>query len=215
MDDKVLKNLVQDELNWEPQVDAAEIGVAVSHGIVTLTGHVPYYSQKLAAENAVKRVKGVRGLAEELEVRVAAAPDSDEAIAARVAAMIEWDVTVPKGVVQVKVEDGVVTLSGEVNWQFQRINAEDGIRKLKGVRYVYNTIAVKAHPQPLDIKRRIEDALDRQAELDAKRISVIVDGDKVRLEGKVKAWFERQLVEQAAWAAPGVRSVDDRLSIAA
>ncbi|MDP1736522.1 MAG: BON domain-containing protein [Caulobacter sp.] len=213
MDDKSIKGLVLDELEWEPSIDAADIGVTVEAGIVRLTGHVANYAQKLAAETAVKRVKGVRGYVEDLEIRPFAPSFTDEAIAGRVANMLDWDVTVPKGSVKTKVESGVVTLSGQVDWQYQRTAAEQTVRGLKGVRGVGNQIQVKPHLQAADIKRRIEDALKRQADLEADKIRVSVDGDKVRLDGKVKAWFERDLAERAAWGAPGVRAVDDHVTV--
>jgi osmotically-inducible protein OsmY len=214
MDDKALRKLVQDELEWEPSVDAADIGVTAENGIIHLTGHVPTYSQKFAVESAVKRVKGVRGYVEDLQIRLALDATSDEMIAGRVASLIEWDVTLPKGTIKVKVEGGYVTLTGEVNWGYQRTGAEQGIRRLAGVRGVSNQIHVKPLVQAADIKRRIEDALERQAELEAKQISVTVEGNKVRLEGKVRAWSERETIERAAWAAPGVEAVVDRVSIA-
>lgn len=213
MEDKVIKKLVEEELDWQPSIDAADIGVTVDNGIVRLTGHVPNYFQKTAAEEAVKRIKGVRGIVQDLEVRTFPATYTDEAIAARVANLLEWDVTVPKDVVKVKVDNGYVTLMGQVDWQYQRSAAEHGIRNLPGVRALSNQIQVKPRIQASDIKRRIEDALDRQADLESKRITVTVEGDKVRLEGKVKAWFERDVVERAVWAAPGVRAVEDRVSI--
>jgi osmotically-inducible protein OsmY len=213
MDDKTIKALVLDELEWEPSIDSADIGVTVEAGIVRLTGHVASYAQKIAAESAVKRVKGVRGYVEDLAIRAAAPSFADEAIASRAANMLDWDATVPKGAVKVKVEKGFVTLTGQVDWQYQRTAAEQTIRGLMGVRGVSNQLGVKPHVQVSDIKRRIEDALERQADLEADKIRVIVDGDKVRLEGKVKAWFERDLAEHAAWAAPGVRAVEDRVTI--
>lgn len=213
MDDKTIKALVLDELEWEPSIDSSDIGVTVEAGIVRLTGHVANYAQKVAAETAVKRVKGVRGYVEDLAVRTSAASFTDEAIAGRAANMLDWDVSVPKAAVKVKVESGHVTLTGQVDWQYQRTAAEQAVRGLMGVRGVSNQISVKPHIQASDIKRRIEDALERQADLEARKIRVIVDGDKVRLEGKVKAWFERDLAERAAWGAPGVRSVEDRVTI--
>lgn len=215
MDDKSLQKLVQDELDWQPSVDAADIGVTVENGIVHLTGHVPSYAQKIAVENAVKRVKGVRGYVEDVQVRLTPDAASDEVIAGRVANVLDWDVTLPKGAVKVKVENGYVFLSGEVNWAYQRVAAEQGIRRLAGVRGVSNQITVKPHVQATDVKRRIEDALERQAELEANKISITVEGSKVRLDGKVKAWFERDVIERAAWAAPGVQSVEDRISVGA
>jgi len=213
MTDKVLKQLVQDELEWEPRIKATDIGVIVNDGIVRLTGHVPSYFQKIAAEAAVKRIKGVRGIVEDLEVRSAEPATSDESIASRLANLLEWDASVPKKSVQIKVDDGYVTLSGEVNWQYQRMAAESRARNMDGVRHVLNQITVKAHAQAPDLKRRIEDALKRQAQLDSNKISVTVIGDKVQLNGSVKAWFEREAIERAVWSAPGVGSVEDHVRI--
>ncbi|WP_091740704.1 BON domain-containing protein [Phenylobacterium immobile] len=213
MDDKALKKSVTAELEWTPSIDAADIGVTVENGIVRLTGHVANYAQKIAAENAVKRVKGVRGLVEDLEIRAFVETYTDEAIAARVANMLDWDVTVPKDTVKVKVENGFVTLTGQVDWQYQRSAAEQGVRRLQGVRGFSNQVQLKPHVQASDVKRRIEAALERQAEVEADKISISVDGGKVRLDGKVRAWFERDIIERAAWAAPGVSAVEDRVSI--
>lgn len=211
--DKTIKNLVQDELNWEPSIDSADIGVTVEAGVVRLTGHVANYLQKLAAESAVKRVKGVRGFVDDLEVRLFAEAHSDEAIAMKVANVIDWHVAIPKDSVKVKVEKGLVTLTGKVDWQFQRSAAEQGIRSLLGVRGLFNQIEVAPHVEASDIKRRIESALARQADLEADKIQVTVDGGKVRLDGKVRAWFERDIAERAAWGAPGVSAVDDRVAV--
>lgn len=213
MDDKLLKRLVEDELQYQPSIDAADIGVSVQDGIVHLNGNVATFAQKYAVENAVKRVKGVRGYVEDLVVRPHGDFDSDDAIAARVANLLEWDVTLPKGAVKVKVEGGVVTLSGEVEWAFQRVAAESGMRRLTGVRGLNNTITIKPRVAAADIKRRIEQALERQAEVEAHGVSITVDGGKVKLDGKVRAWFERDIIERAAWAAPGVTGVEDRVTI--
>jgi len=213
MDDKALKKQVQDELEWDPSFDANDIGIAVENGIVRLTGYVATYAQKFDVEAAVKRVNGVRGYVEDLQIRPFAQPFSDESIAMRVANVIDWDTTVPKGAVKAKVEKGYVTLTGKLTWQFEKTAAENVVRNLQGVRGVTNLIEVKPRIQPADVKKRIEDALSRQAATDAGRIRVTVDGDKVRLDGKVRAWFERELAETAAWSAPGVASVEDKVSV--
>jgi len=212
MEDKALKKQVQDELEWDPTFDANDIGIAVENGIVRLTGYVATYAQKFDVEAAVKRVNGVRGYVEDLQIRPFAQPFSDESIAMRVANVIDWDTTVPKGAVKAKVEKGYVTLTGKLTWQFEKTAAENVVRNLQGVRGVTNLIEVKPRIQPADVKKRIEDALSRQAATDAGRIRVTVDGDKVRLDGKVRAWFERELAETAAWSAPGVASVEDKVS---
>lgn len=215
MQDKTIKTMVQDELEWEPSIDSADIGVTVENGVVHLNGRVANYLQKMAAETAVKRVKGVRGYVDDLQIRVFAETYSDEAIAGRVVNLIDWHVAVPTGAVKVKVDKGFVTLSGRVDWQFQRSAAEQGVRTVQGVRGLDNQIQVKPHVEAADIKRRIENALARQADLEADKIRVSVEGGKVRLEGKVRAWFERDIAERAAWGAPGVSAVDDRVAIGA
>lgn len=215
MEDKVLKRLVEDELEWEPSVNAVGIGVSVEHGIVNLTGHVGSYAEMFAAEKAVKRVKGVRGYVPDLDVRLAPKTESDEAIAARIANIIDWDVTVPQGAVTVKVQDGRVTLSGEVEWAYQRAAAETGLRHLAGVRLVTNMIGVKPRVQAGDIQRRIQDALERRADASANHVNVTVLGGKVVLDGTLPTWAERDAVEHAAWAAPGVTAVEDRTTIGA
>jgi len=215
MDDVVLRQNVLDELEFEPSVNAAHIGVTAENGVVTLSGHVSSYAEKIAAERAAQRVKGVRGIAQEIEVRYAGSlKSSDDEIAGRAVNILRWNTVVPGDAVKVKVEDGWVKLSGEVEWQYQRSAAESDIRKLSGVAGVTNDITIKAHVQTSDVKRKIEDALKRNAEVEAQRIRVSVLGDgKIALEGTVHDWQERSTAERAAWSAPGVRAVEDRLTI--
>jgi len=215
MDDKALRQMVIDELEFEPSVDAAHIGVAVEQRVVTLTGHVGSYAEKIAAELAVRRVKGISGIAEEIEVRYPGSnPIADDEIAKRCLNVLAWDVFLPKDAVQVKVEGGWVELTGRVNWQFQREAAENSVRKLGGVVGVSNRIEVKAEVQDADIKTRIENALKRNALVEANDIRVVVVDDEVTLEGKVHAWDERAAAERAAWSAPGVNFVVNNLRIA-
>ena len=216
MSDSTLRQDIIDELEFEPSVNAAHIGIAVDDGIVTLSGHVGSYAEKIAAESAVRRVKGVRAIAQEIEVRYPYdKKTADDEIASRALNILRWSAVVPKDVVQVKVQDGWVTLTGQVDWQFQRGAAESEIRKLSGVAGVFNNITLKVRVQPGDVKRKIEDALKRSAEIEAQAISVSVLGDgKVALDGQVHDWQERDAVERAAWSAPGVTLVEDRLSIA-
>ncbi len=214
MGDKVLRQRIVDALDWEPQVDAANIGVAVNNGIVTMTGHVPSYVQVVAAEQAVKRVKGVQGIAQELDVRFAGAPvESDEDIASRAVATLKWNSILPKDAIQVKVAKGWVTLTGEVEWHYQRRAAERFVGGLMGVKGVANLILVKPRATASNVTRGIEDAFRRDAALEAHRIKVFVDDGKVRLEGAVHNWREREAAERAAWAAPGVHAVEDRVLI--
>jgi osmotically-inducible protein OsmY len=214
MKDSTLKQDVLDELDFEPSIDANDIGVAVEDGVVTLSGHVPNYSQKQAVERAVARVKGVRGIAEQIEVRYAGgAGMADDEIARRAVDTLKWSTLIPDGKVQVTVEDGWVTLKGKLDWNHQKIGAADALRDLKGVTGISNQIELAPRVSSKDVKRRIEDALNRSAHIEASGIAVEVAGNKVTLKGRVKAWSERRLVEQAAWATPGVTTVSDQLTI--
>jgi len=214
MDDKNLRQNIIDELDWVPTVNAAHIGVAVDKGVATLTGHVPSYSQLIAAEAAVKRVKGVQAIAQEMEVRFAGtAAQSDEDVASRAVSLLKWTSSSPSHPIQVKVSKGWISLTGEVEWQFQRHAAENNLRDLIGVKGVSNLITVKPLATATDVVSGIENALKRDARFEADGIKVSVDNGKVRLEGRVHSWHERDAVERAAWAAPGVRAVEDHVSI--
>jgi osmotically-inducible protein OsmY len=218
VDDMTLRARVMDELVWVPNVDTAHIGVTARNGVVTLSGIVSTLAEKLAAERAVRRVRGVHGLAEEIVVRPANAhKHADEEIAERAVKILHWDVEVPDAQIQVKVEKGVVTLTGFVNYQFQKQAAENNVRRLGGVTGIVNLIELRsaaASPARSDgLHDKIEDALRRSAELEAAQIRVSASGHKVTLEGKVKSWWERSVAENAAWSAPGVTEVDNRLVI--
>jgi osmotically-inducible protein OsmY len=214
MDDKALRQLILDELDFDPSINSASIGVGVENGVVTLTGHVESYAEKLAAERAVRRVKGVRALAEEIQIRYPSEKrTADDQIAERALKVIGWDARVPDGAITVRVEKGWVTLEGSVDWHYQRMACESAVRKLTGVVGVSNLIAVKPPIAAGDVHNKIMAALKRNAEVESDRVRVIVDGDTVTLEGKVRAWYERDLVERAAWSAPGVASVIDKLTI--
>jgi osmotically-inducible protein OsmY len=216
MTDAQLRQDVLDELEFEPSIDAAHIGVTAEKGVVALTGHVANYSQKIAAVTAVRRVKGVRGIADEIEVRyLSSAKTSDDELAQRAIMMLDWDIAVPPNAVNVLVRDGWLTLSGSVNWEFERKSAEDDVRKLDGVRGVINQIEVRPKVQPEDVKARIEAALKRRAEIEANAVRVsVTDKSNVRLDGTVDTFEERIAVRNAAWSAPGVTSVEDHLAIA-
>jgi len=215
MNDIELRQNIIDELEFEPAVDAANIGVAVDKGVVSLSGHVGSYAEKLAAEKAAKRVRGVRAIAEGLKVRFADDKKThDDEIARRALNILDWSAVAPKGRIIVKVQDGWVTLSGEVDWQHQRIGAEQLVRRLSGIQGLLNTITLKPHVEARDVKDRIEGALRRSAHIQAEQIHVVVeDGRAVTLEGSVHDWQERDAVERAAWSVPGVSRVVDRLSI--
>lgn len=215
MSDIALRQDIIDELEFEPRVNAAHIGVVVDKGVVTLSGYVSSYAEKLAAEKAVKRVRGVHAIAEEIEVRFPSdKKTADDEIASRAVSILRWSSVVPPNSVMIKVQDGRVNLSGQVDWQFQRSAAEAEIRRLSGVVGVMNSITIKPHVKPVDIKRKIEAALRRHAEIEAEGIRVTVeDGGRVGLEGLVHDWREREAIKDAAWSAPGVVRVDDRLRL--
>lgn len=215
MNDKELRQNVVDELDFEPSIDSANIGVAAENGVVTLSGHVDSYMQKVDAERAVWRVKGVKAIAQELDVRLPSDKKvNDDEIAKRAIDILAWSTLVPEDSVKVLVRDGWVTLSGRVNWNYQRDAATREVRKLSGVLGVLNHIALAPAAQKVDIRQRVMDALKRHAEIEANRIGVDVDSDgSVRLSGAVDDWEERRAVERAVWSAPGVRSVEDNIRI--
>ena len=215
MNDRELRQLVMDELEFEPSIDSAGIGVSAEHGVVTLSGHVPSYTQKLAAERAAWRVKGVKAIAQEIDVRLPGdARTNDDEIAQRALNVLAWSSAVPRDAVKVRVANGWVTLSGQVDWNYQRAAAESEVRKLTGLVGVINDVSLKPAAQVVDVKQKILDALKRHAELEARDIRVeIREGGTVRLEGGVDNWDERQAVERAVWSAGGVRAIDDRLHI--
>jgi osmotically-inducible protein OsmY len=216
MDDLELKKSVESELNFEPSINAAEIGVAVRDGVVTLSGRIPSYWEKIAAERAAARVSGVKAVANELEVRLPGSSErTDEDIARAALDSLKWSVLVPQDKIKVKVSKGWITLEGKVDWQYQKSAAEKAVRKLYGVVGVSNLIEVKPQVSKAEVKSSIEAALKRLAEVDASRIRVETEDGKVVLSGSVRSWFEREEAERAAWAAPGVRAVEDRIAIAA
>ncbi|MDH2052066.1 BON domain-containing protein [Achromobacter marplatensis] len=214
MSDAALRERVQSALAFEPGIEDLHIGVAVEDGVVTLTGHVATYAQKLAAEEAVQRVKGVRGIAQEIAVRMAADKQlADDQIAKRALSIIAWDATIPDGTVQVSVQKGWVTLSGTVDWFYQREAAACAIHKLSGVTGISNLIEVVPSVQAGDVKRKIEAALLRSAQIEARHVEVNVHENRVILNGHVNSWIERGAAERAAWAVPGVVEVQDRLVV--
>jgi osmotically-inducible protein OsmY len=202
------------ELKWEPRVSPNEIGVVVKDGVVTLTGGVDAYTKRWAAEDAAHRVRGVKAVANDIEVRLPTGDQrTDPDIAEAAIRALHWDAFVPADRIQVTVSKGWVTLKGEVDWQFQKQDAERAIRRLTGVKGVTNFITVKARPTPAELKKRIEDALIRTAQSDAHRITVDVQGEKVILKGTVHSWAEKQEAERQAWAAPGVLAVENQITI--
>lgn len=212
--DAQLQRDVIDELRWDPAVDSAEIGVSAKDGVVTLSGQVDTFARKYAAVRAVERVAGVRAIAEELRVVIPTIyhrTDVDLAHAAANALM--WDVQVPDEKVLARVEAGWVWLEGEVTWQFQSKAAERAVRNLVGVKGVTNLLKIKAIASAPDVKQRIENALKRHAELDAKHIQVETRDGRITLKGQVRSYAEREDAERAAWAAPGVTHVEDELAV--
>jgi osmotically-inducible protein OsmY len=215
MSDKQLRQDILDEFEFDPSFNAAHIGVAVDKDVISLTGHVESYAEKLAVLAAARRVKGVRAIADEIEVRFPNQPKTaDDQIARRASDILKWSSVVASLPVEVVVHNGWITLSGRVNWYFEKRAAENCIRKLSGVRGITNSIMLKPQVDAANVKEKIEAALKRHAEVEANGIRISVKGgNHVVLEGRVGNWDERRAVESAAWSAAGVAAVDDRLSI--
>lgn len=215
MDDRKLRQLVIDELEFEPSIDAAHIGVAAEKGVITLAGHVSSYAQKIAALHAVRRLKGVRGVALEIEVRYPNDNEvSDDELAMRVLNVLQWDAMIPKDAVKVVVQKGWVHLSGTLTWQFEKKAAEAVVKHLTGVLGVTNAIVITPTVEAAEVEKKIANALERHAQVEGKSIRVRVDqGNIVQLEGKVDSWEDHDLIENAAWSVPGVRWVNDSLRV--
>jgi len=213
--DEQIQREVLAELAWEPRIRPNEIGVVVKDGVVALTGWVDSYTKRGAAEEAAHRVRGVKAVANEIEVRLpGAAERTDADIAAAAIQALRSDVFVPADKVDVTVSKSFVTLRGTVDWQFQKEDAEKAVRRLPGVKGVLNGITVKPPMTPSDLKKKIEEALVRSAHTDAARITVEVHGSKVILRGILRSWAQRQEAERTAWSAPGITEVDNRITVA-
>ena len=212
--DDDIKRDVEAELRWDPDIDPTDIGVAVKDGVVTLSGFIRSYAQKWQAERDAKRVSGVLGVANDLEVRLPAIhqkPDPD--IAREIVQELRYDLPYSYNLVRVIVANGWVTLEGDVEWNYQKERAEAAARRVRGVKGISNFMQVKPKLEPSDVKRKIEEAFRRNAELDANRITVEANGSEVILKGTVRSWAERDEAERAAWLAPGVRRVENRIRI--
>jgi osmotically-inducible protein OsmY len=210
--DREIQADVLAELRWDSSVPGTEIGVAVKDGVVTLTGTVDTFLKKWRAEEDAHKVNGVIAVANDITVRVIG-ERTDTDIAAAAVHALKWNTSVPAEKIQVTVEDGWVTLKGEVVWQYQKQEVERVVRRLWGVKGVSNLIIVKPLASPADLKKKIEDALVRSAEVDAKNITVEVQGSKAILKGKVRSWAEKQEAERTAWLAPGITSVDNQINL--
>jgi osmotically-inducible protein OsmY len=213
--DSEIERDVREELQWDPDLDATDIAVSVKDGVVTLVGFVKSFTDKYEAEAAAKRVGGVVGIANDIEVRLPSVDERpDPEIARDAVAAIKSQLPISSEHIKVVVKNGWVSLEGQVEWQYQKNTAESAVRRIKGVKGLSNLISLKPRAEPSEIKKRIMDALKRNAELDANRIVVETNGSEVVLKGTVRSWIEREEAERVAWSAPGITKVEDRIVVA-
>jgi osmotically-inducible protein OsmY len=211
---EILQTDVMDELAWDPQVDSSDIAVTVQDNIVTLAGHTASYMEKLAAEKAARRVKGVKAVVNDIDVRIGKAHrDSDSILATNALAMLRWSANIPADMITVVVQDGWIKLEGEVKWFFQKRAAEKAVRNMYGVKGVMNHLKVTPAVAPSDVKDKIRAAFQRNAYIDSKDITVEAEGGRIILRGTVRSWAERSSAERAAWSAPGVTEVVNNLDV--
>jgi osmotically-inducible protein OsmY len=212
--DSEIERDVREELRWDPDLDAEDIAISVKNGVVTLAGFTHSYTDRLEAELAAKRVAGVHAVANDIEVRLPAIdqrPDPD--IAKDAIAALKSELPISHDRIKVIVKDGWITLEGTAEWQYQKTSAETAVRKVKGVKGITNVITVKPKVEPSELKRKIQDAFKRNAEVDADRITVEANGSVVTLKGTVRSWSEREEAERIAWSAPGITNVEDRIVV--
>jgi osmotically-inducible protein OsmY len=212
--DSEIERDVKEELQWDPDLDPTDIAVSAKKGVVTLTGFVRSYTDKYEAEAAAKRVAGVAGVANDIEVRMPSVDERpDPEIARDAVAAIKSQLPISSEHIKVVVKNGWVTLEGQVEWQYQRSTAETAVRRIKGVKGVSNLIQLKPRAAPAEIKKKIQEAFKRNAEVDANRIMVETNGGEVILKGTVRSWIEREEAERVAWSAPGVTKVEDHIIV--
>jgi osmotically-inducible protein OsmY len=212
--DEQIRDDILEEIDFDPKVEATDIGVTVKDGAVTLHGTVHSYFEELAVIRAAKRVKGVHAVVEEIKIKYPSDTKiDDEDIARHIAHLCDWNTTFRKYDIKAEVKNGRVTLTGDVDWQYQRADIRDQVSRLRGVTGVTSSIGIRPHASSVDVKRKISAALHRSATLESSKINVDVADGKVTLKGNVKAWYERKLAEDAAWSAPGVKEVVDQIRI--